>query len=157
MTNHTRSALLAAPFLLLAAAAAVANYPERPIRVIIPFAPGGGTDVHLRLMQDKLEQALRTNLVIENRGGAGGTIGCTVAAEAAPDGYTLLVTSASYTFAPNFYKLKFDPVKSFQPITNLAQGPLVLGVHPSVPARSVKELVALARKHPDGSTTPPPA
>lgn len=148
MLNQAHAALFAVPFLLLAPATAVADYPEKPIRIIIPFAPGGGTDVHLRLMQDKLEEALRTNIVIENRGGAGGTIGCTVAAEAPPDGYALLVTSASYTFAPNFYKLKFDPVKSFEPITNLAQGPLVLGVHPSVPARSVKDLLALAGKYP---------
>ena len=149
MKNHTIAALLAAPFLLLAPAVAGADYPEKPIRVIIPFSAGGGTDVHVRLMQDKLEEALRTNLVIENRGGAGGTIGCGIAAAADPDGYTLLVTSASYTFGPNFYKnLRYDPVKSFHSITNLAQGPLVLGVHPSVPARSVKELVALATRFP---------
>lgn len=141
--------LLAAPFLLLAPAVAAAVFPEKPIRVIIPFSPGGGTDVHLRLMQDKLEAELRTNLVIENRGGAGGTIGCGIAAAADPDGYTLLVTSASYTFGPNFYRnLKYDPVRSFAPITNLAQAPLVVGVHPSVPAHSVMELIAIAKKHP---------
>ena len=149
MNNRIRAVLFAAPLLLLAPAMAIADYPEKPIRVIIPFSAGGGTDVHLRLMQDKLEQALGTNIVIENRGGAGGTIGCAVAAQAAPDGYTLLVTSASYTFGPNFYKnLGYDPVKSFSPITNLAQAPLVLGVHPSVPAHSVKELVALAKQQP---------
>jgi len=135
--------------LLLVPALAVAEFPEKPIRVIVPFSPGGGTDVHLRLLQDKLEQALGTNIVIENRGGAGGTIGCGVAAQAEPDGYTLLVTSASYTFAPNFYRnLKYDAVKSFDAITNLAQAPLVLGVHPSVPANSTRELVALAKRHP---------
>ena len=149
MKSPIHAALLAAPFLLLAPAVAVADYPEKPIRIIIPFSPGGGTDVHLRLMQDKLEEALRTNLLIENRGGAGGTIGCAVAAEADADGYTLLVTSASFTFGPNFYRnLRYDPVKSFQPITNLAQAPLVVGVHPSVPAHSVKELIALAKKFP---------
>ena len=129
--------------------AAIADYPEKPIRIVIPFSAGGGTDIHARLLQDKLGQALHGKVVIENRSGAGGTIGCTIAAEAPPDGYTLLVTSASYTFAPNFYKkLRFDPVKSFQPITNLAQAPLVLAVHPSVPVRSVKELIALAKKRP---------
>jgi tripartite-type tricarboxylate transporter receptor subunit TctC len=128
---------------------AVAEFPEKPIRVIITFSDVGGTDVHLRLLQDKLDAALGTSIVIENRGGAGGTIGCGVAAQAAADGYTLLVTSASYTFAPNFYKnLQYDPVKSFDGITNLAQAPLVLGVHPSVPAKSTKELVELAKKNP---------
>jgi len=149
MKNHICAALLAAPFLLLAPAVSVADYPDKPIRVIIPFSAGGGTDVHLRLLQDKLEETLHTNLVIENRGGAGGTIGCAVAADADPDGYTFLVTSASFTFGPNFYKnLRYDPVKSFHPITNLAQAPLVLGVHPSVPARNVKELIAIAKRHP---------
>jgi tripartite-type tricarboxylate transporter receptor subunit TctC len=149
MQVRDRIASLTVPFLLLAPALAVAEYPERPIRVIIPFSAGGGTDVHLRLMQDRLDAALGTNIVIENRGGAGGTIGCGIAAQASPDGYTLLLTSASYTFAPNFYKnLQYDAVKSFEPITNLAQAPLVLGVHPSVPAKTTKELVELAKKSP---------
>jgi len=149
MSNRTCNALMLASFLLLAPAVAVADFPEKPVHIVIPFSPGGGTDVHVRLMQDKLEEVLGTGLVIENRGGAGGTIGCAVAAEAQPDGYTLLVTSASYTFAPNFYKnLRYDPVKSFHSITNLAQAPLVLGVHPSVPANNVKELIALAKKRP---------
>jgi tripartite-type tricarboxylate transporter receptor subunit TctC len=149
MKVRSRAALLILPFPLLVPAMAVAEFPEKPIRVIIPFSAGGGTDVHLRLLQDKLDAALGTSIVIENRGGAGGTIGCGVAAQAAADGYTLLVTSASYTFAPNFYKnLQYDPVKSFDGITNLAQAPLVLGVHPSVPAKSTKELVELAKKNP---------
>jgi tripartite-type tricarboxylate transporter receptor subunit TctC len=149
MNMHASAVSIATALSLLAPAAAFADYPEKPIRVIIPFSAGGGTDVHLRLMQDKLEEVLHTNLIIENRGGAGGTIGCAIAAGADPDGYTLLVTSASYTFAPNFYtNLKYDPVTSFQPITNLAQAPLVLAVHPSVPVRTVKELITLARKHP---------
>ena len=149
MKHHTLTAWLAAPILVGACALAAAAYPDKPIRVIIPFSAGGGTDVHLRLMQDKLEAALGTNLVIENRGGAGGTVGCAIAAAADPDGYTFLVTSASYTFAPNFYKnLKYDAVKSFQGVTNLAQAPLLLGVHPSVPVKTVRELIALAKKNP---------
>ncbi|OGA11471.1 MAG: hypothetical protein A2W68_16385 [Betaproteobacteria bacterium RIFCSPLOWO2_02_64_14] len=100
-------------------------------------------------MQDKLEAALGASVIIDNRGGAGGTLGCTIAARAAPDGYTLLLTSASYSFAPSLYKdLPYDAVKDFKPITNFAQAPLVLAVHPSLPVLNVKELLALARKRP---------
>ena len=140
----TLSAILIA---LSASPAAAAGYPEKPIRLLIPFPPGGGTDILARALQDKLETALGAPVIIDNRGGAGGTIGCTVAARAAPDGYTLLLTSASYSFAPSLYKdLPYDAVKDFKPITNFAQAPLVLAVHPSMPVLSVEELIALARK-----------
>ncbi|OGA55404.1 MAG: hypothetical protein A3F74_19285 [Betaproteobacteria bacterium RIFCSPLOWO2_12_FULL_62_58] len=110
---------------------------------------GGGTDILARALQDKLEAALGASVIIDNRGGAGGTLGCTIAARAAPDGYTLLLTSASYSFAPSLYKdLPYDAVKDFKPITNFAQAPLVLAVHPSLPVLNVKELLALARKRP---------
>ena len=139
-------ALLFAALIVLPAAAA---YPEKPIRLLIPFPPGGGTDLLARALQDKLETALGALVIIDNRGGAGGTIGVTMAARSAPDGYTLLVTSASYTFAPGLYKdLPYDAIKDFKPITNLASAPLVLVVHPSMPVKSVKELIALARKRP---------
>ncbi len=128
-------------------AAAAEAYPHKPIRLLIPFPPGGGTDILARGLQDKLETALGALVIIDNRGGAGGTLGCTLAARSAPDGYTLLFTSASYTFAPSLYKdLAYDAINDFKPITNFAQAPLVLLVHPSMPVRSVKELIALARK-----------
>jgi tripartite-type tricarboxylate transporter receptor subunit TctC len=125
------------------------RYPDRPIRFVIPFPPGGGTDLLTRALQDKLESVLGVTVVIDNRGGGGGTIGCAIAAKAAPDGYTYLVTSASYTFAPSLYKkLPYDAIKDFKPVTNLANAPLILAVHPSMPVKSVQELLALARKHP---------
>ncbi len=142
-------ASLSAAIFTLFAALAVAAYPDKPIRFLIPFPPGGGTDILARALQDRLEAALGASVLIDNRGGAGGTLGCTLAARAAPDGYTLLFTSASYSFAPSLYKdLAYDAVKDFKPITNFAQAPLVLAVHPSLPVLNVKELIALARKRP---------
>jgi tripartite-type tricarboxylate transporter receptor subunit TctC len=101
-------------------------------------------------LQDKLEATLGASVIIDNRGGAGGTIGCTLAARAVPDGYTLLFTSASYTFAPGLYKkdLPYDAINDLKPITNFAQSPLILNVHPSMPVLSVRELIAVARKSP---------
>ena len=142
----------ALPFAMLATVFALpvaAAYPEKAIRLLIPFPPGGGTDILARALQDKIEAALGAPLIIDNRGGAGGTLGCTLAARAAPDGYTLLLTSASFSFAPSLYKdLAYDAVKDFKPITNFAQAPLVLAVHPSLPVLNVRELLDLARKRP---------
>src|SRR5687768_10409154 len=128
-------AIAAALFAPAAAAATAGAYPQKPIRFLIPFPPGGGTDILARALSDKLEKALGAPLIIDNRGGAGGTVGCAIAARAEPDGYTLLYTSASYTFAPGLYgkDLPYDAVKDFRPITMIATGPLVLNVHPSMP------------------------
>lgn len=143
---------LVAAMLVFAAAAApvqAQKYPEKPIRMIVPFAPGGGTDVLARFLSAKLSENLGTSLVIENRGGAGGTIGAELAARAAPDGYTILFTSASYSFNPSLYsKLGYDPLKDFKPITLIAMVPHLLVVHPSLPVKNVRELIALARKRP---------
>jgi tripartite-type tricarboxylate transporter receptor subunit TctC len=142
------ASLSAVGFALLASAAAAA-YPDKPIRIIIPFAPGGGTDILTRALQGKFEKALGTPVIIDNRGGAGGILGFTLVAKAPPDGYTLLATSASFTYTPSLHKdLQFDAVKDFKPITNFAQQPLVLAVHPSMPVSNVKDLLALARKRP---------
>ena len=140
-------AVLFAVLIVLPAAAA---YPEKPIRLVIPFPPGGTTDILARALQDKFEAALGASLIIDNRGGAGGTIGVTMAARAAPDGYTLLLTSASYTFAPGLYKkdLPYDAINDLKPITNFASAPLILAVHPTLPVLSVRDLLALARKRP---------
>ena len=102
-----------------------------------------------RAIQDRLERALGVGVLVDNRAGAGGTIGFTLAARAAPDGYTFLVTSASFTFGPGLYKdLPYDAIKDFRPLSMLTTQPLILGVHPSMPVKSVKELIALARKRP---------
>lgn len=143
------ASLFAGLIALPAAPAVAAGYPEKPIRILIPFAPGGGTDVLARAVSDKLTEALGTSIIVDNRPGAGGTLGTALVARAAPDGYTFLFTSASYTFAPNFYRdLPYDPVKDFKPITMFGSSPNVLAVHPSLPVKSVKELIALARKRP---------
>jgi len=140
-------AVVAALHALIASAAE--PYPQRPIRMVIPFAPGGGTDVLGRALSDKLASILGASIVIENRPGAGSTLGLTLVARAPADGYTLLLTSASYTFSPYFYKdLPYDPVKDFRPITMFGSSPSVLVVHPSMPVKSVKGLLALARKRP---------
>jgi tripartite-type tricarboxylate transporter receptor subunit TctC len=128
---------------------AAAGYPEKPIRLLVPFAPGGGTDLLARALQDKLERELGVSVFVDNRTGAGGTIGFTQAARAAPDGYTFMVTSASFTFAPGLYKnLPYDAIKDLRPVSMLTTQPLILGVHPSLPVKSVKDLLALARKRP---------
>lgn len=125
------------------------KYPDKPVRLIVPFAPGGGTDVLARFMAAKLSDNLGVSAVIENRGGAGGTLGTEIAARASPDGYTILFTSASYSFNPSLYtKLPFDPLKDFVPITLIAMVPHLVVVHPSMPVKNVKELVALARQRP---------
>lgn len=129
--------------------AAAAGYPQKPIRFVIPFSPGGGTDVLARALSDKLTEALGANLVIDTRPGAGGTLGSGLVAKADPDGHALLFTSASHTFIPSLHKdLSYDPVKDFRPITMFALAPNLLVVHPSMPATNLKQLLALARQRP---------
>ena len=135
--------------LLVESVIAADAYPQKPIRLVVPFSPGGGTDLLARAVSDRLTEVLRVSVIIDNRAGAGSTIGTAMVARAAPDGYTYLFTSASYTFAPNFYRdLPYDPIKDFKPITMFGSLPNVLVVHPSMPVKSVKELLALARKRP---------
>lgn len=130
------------------AASAADAYPSKPIRLIIPFPPGGSNDIVGRLIAAKLSETLGKQVVVDNRGGAGGVLGSEMAAKAEPDGYTLLIVSAAYAFNPALYKLPFDPVKAFTPIAKLGSGPNSLTVHPSVPANSVKELITLAKQKP---------
>ncbi|AUL48425.1 hypothetical protein BTL55_16765 [Bordetella trematum] len=143
------AALLAAGGLTSQGARA-AGYPERPIRILVPFAPGGGQDIFLRLIAPRVSQALGQPLVVENRPGAAGNIAATEAARATPDGYTLLLgTAATHGMNQSLYKsLPFDAVKSFTPITQVAEVPLVLVTHPSVPAADVAELVAYLKQRP---------
>jgi len=125
------------------------SYPSKPVRLVIPFSAGGGTDILARAVSDKLSTALGGTIVIDNRPGAGSTLGVGLVAQEPPDGYTLLFTSASYTFAPNFYRdLPYDPIKDFKPITMVGSSPSILVVHPSLPVKNVSDLVALARKRP---------
>jgi tripartite-type tricarboxylate transporter receptor subunit TctC len=123
-------------------------YPSKPVRLIIPFPPGGSNDIAGRLIAAKLTERLGKQVVVDNRGGAGGVLGTEMAAKSSPDGYTLLIVSAAYGFNPALYKLPFDPVKSFVPVAKLASGPNSLTVHPSVPANTVKELIALLKAKP---------
>ena len=139
-------------FAVLALAAGLAQsqrYPTKPVRIIAPFAPGGGTDFIARLIAQKLTERLGQQVIVENKPGAGGNLGAEFAVKSAPDGYTLLLVAGSYTVNPSLYKLSFDPVNDITPIVQLSQGPFVVAVHPSVPANNLKELIELARRQPD--------
>jgi tripartite-type tricarboxylate transporter receptor subunit TctC len=127
---------------------AAQDYPNRPVRLIIPFPPGGSNDVVGRMIANQLGDKLGKQVYVDNRGGAGGVIGTDAAAKAAPDGYTLLVISIAHAVNPWLYKLNYDPIKDFVPVSILATGPNVLTVHPDFPARSVKELIDLAKQKP---------
>lgn len=132
-----------------AASALALEYPVRPVRLIVPFASGGGTDLVARLTAQKLSERWGQQFVVENRAGAGGIVGTEIAAKAKADGYTLVVVSGSHTINPSLHKqLPYDSTRDFAPVTNLVSGPALMVVHPSVPARSVKELVALAKAKP---------
>ena len=135
---------------LTAAASFAQTYPVKPVRLITPFPPGGTTDILARITAQKLSESLGQQVIVDNRGGGGGTIGVEAAARSAPDGYMILIAHIGpLAMAPALYpKLGYDPVKDFAPITLLATVPNGLVVHPSVPARTVKELIALARAKP---------
>ena len=146
----TRRALIVALAAFAAAPAALAaDYPTRPIRMIAPFTPGSPVDVVARLLAQHLTAELKQSVVVENRPGAGTTIGMKAAALAEPDGYALLFQSSSLVVAPAMYKnLDYDPLKSFAPIANVAWGSWVTVVPPSLPVRSPQELIAYAKAHP---------
>ena len=124
------------------------DYPTRPVRMIIPFPPGGSNDVVGRLIATHLGDRLGKQVVVDNRSGAGGVIGTEFAAKSPPDGYTLLVISIAHAVNPWLYKLAYDPIKDFSPVGLLARGANVLVVHPSLPVGSVKELIDLAKSKP---------
>ena len=136
--------------MFLSAVAFGQAWPSKPIRLMVPFPPGGSTDIVARIVAQKLGAQLGQSLVIENRGGAGGTLGTAVVAKAAPDGYMLTVGSTStHVVAPSVYqKLEYDPVKDFAPIGLMAVSPYLLAVNPNVKASSLKELVALMKAQP---------
>ncbi|MCW5575712.1 MAG: tripartite tricarboxylate transporter substrate binding protein [Burkholderiales bacterium] len=143
--------MLVAGFVLFGSAAAAAQgYPAKPIRIIVPFPAAGGTDLMARTMGDKISAALGQQTLVDNRTGAGGTLGSDLAAKAAPDGYTLLVTSSSaLVIGPSLMKkAPYDPLRSFSPVMIISSAPNVLVIHPSVPAKNVRELITLARQRP---------
>lgn len=124
-------------------------YPTRPIRLVVPYPPGGGTDIIARIVGQKLTENLGQQIIVDNRGGAGGTIGTDIVAKSVPDGYTILMAPTSHVINPSIYsKLPYDTVKDFVPITFAVSATILLVVHPSVPAKSVKELIALAKARP---------
>lgn len=131
------------------APAAAQTYPSKPVRLVVPFAPGGSTDVLGRILAQRLTRGLGQNVIVENRAGGGTNIGAELVARAAPDGYTLLMTSTTQAINVTLYpKLAYDLVKDFAAVSPIATSPSVLVVHPSVPAKTVKELIALAKARP---------
>jgi tripartite-type tricarboxylate transporter receptor subunit TctC len=133
----------------MACSAVAQTYPSKPIRVIVPFSPGGPADFQVRLLAPRLSEAWGQQLLVDNRGGANGIIAFELGAKAEPDGYTLILITAGFTINATLYpKLPYDSRRDFAAVTQLASGPGIVVVHPSLPARSVKELVALAKSRP---------
>lgn len=129
--------------------ASAAGYPDKPVKIVVPFAPAGPTDVMARLIAQKLSESLKQQFFVENHPGAGGNIGMMQVARSAPDGYTILVASSSYTVNPSLYaKNPYDPFKDFAPVTLAAASPNILVVHPDVPAKTVKELIDYVKANP---------
>ncbi|MGE5523453.1 MAG: tripartite tricarboxylate transporter substrate binding protein [Rhodospirillaceae bacterium] len=141
-----RSALVVAAAVMPWAHASAQHYPSKPIRFIVPYPAGGGVDMLARVVAPRLSERLGQQVVIDNRGGAGGNIGTELAARAVPDGYTLMMGAAALAINVTLYpKLPFDPVRDFAPVSLLASTPNLVAVHPSVPARSITELIHMAR------------
>jgi tripartite-type tricarboxylate transporter receptor subunit TctC len=149
--NVPRCALVVG--LVLAACSAQAqgtrnSYPNKPIRLLVPFAPGGGTDIVARALAQKLTESFKQSVVVDNRAGGGGTLGAEIAARAAPDGYTMIMVSGSYSTNAAIYKLPYDPVNDITPLALLGETGFLVSLHPSVPIKTVKELIEYAKKNP---------
>jgi len=150
--NHpawTCGVLLAFPDLVGVLPVHAQNYPVRPVRMIVPFSPGGATDVPARILAQRLSEAFGHQIVIDNRPGAGGVLGADAVAKAPPDGYTLLLTATTHVISASLYKkLPYDAIRDFAPVMLIGSGPNVLTVHPSLPAKNVRELISLAKARP---------
>ena len=148
--RHALSAAFCVATTIAASTAQAQAWPSKPIRLMVPFPPGGSTDIVARIVAQKLGERLGQSMVIENRGGAGGTLGTAATAKTAPDGYNLVVaTTSTHVVAPGVYaRLDYDPVKDFTPISLIAVTPYLLVVNPGLPAKTVQEFVALAKKQP---------
>ena len=137
------------PLALQAGAARAQGYPSGPMHLIVPFPPGGGTDILARAIAQKLNEAWGVPVIVDNRGGANGTIGAALAAKSAPDGQTMLIVPSGFAVNPSIYRhLPFDSTKDLAPVTQLAASPLILVVHPSFPPRNVKQLIAFLKARP---------
>ncbi len=149
--THVAAAAIATVLLICASGASAQTYPAKPIRMIVPFAPGGNVDINARAVAPGLGQLLGQQIIVDNRAGAGGTIGTDAVAKSAPDGYTLLMASSSImTNGPAVYpKLPYDIVRDFAPVGRVAVVPLVIVVHPSLPAKGTRELIAIAKAQGD--------
>ena len=143
-----RRLLAAATLLAIAPTVSAQDYPTKPIRAIVPFAPGGGSDFIARFMTQRLSELLGKPFVIENKPGAGGNLGTEQGVRAAADGYTLTLIASSYTVNPAIHKLNFDPVNEVTPIIQLSRGPLLVLVNPSLGASTLQDLIAMAKKKP---------
>ena len=150
MAPHPLSCFIPAIVLAFAApfASAAEGWPAKPVRIIVPFAPGGSNDIIGRLIAQQLTEKLGRQVLVDNRPGAGGMLGTEVVVKSPPDGYTLLVVSAAYAYNPYIYKLPYDQEKALAPVAMLGTGPSGLAVNPSLPAKTTKELVALAKAKP---------
>ncbi len=151
MKRHTHSFSLASllVFVIAASSAAAQGFPSKPIRIIVPFAPGGSTDIVARLLAPKLSEHLGQTVIVDNRGGGGTTIGMDILAKSPPDGHTLGVATLTFALNPSlFSKLPYNTERDFAPVSLVSTVPFVMAIHPSVPARSVKQLIALAKAKP---------
>ncbi len=146
ITHALRVVACALSILIFAGPAAAQNYPVKPVRMVVPFPPGGNTDIIARVFAPKMAENLGQQIVVENRGGAGSVIGTDVVAKAAPDGYTILMVSAAHTINPAMIKkLPYDSVKDFTPLALIADVPTAFVLHPAFPAKTVKKFIAIAR------------
>jgi tripartite-type tricarboxylate transporter receptor subunit TctC len=152
LSNCTQRIAACALFVAACVGTAPANaqpYPVKPVRIIVAAAPGGGTDFVARVLAQKLTEALGQQFIVENRPGAGSTLGFDAGMRAAPDGYTFNLITPSFSITPSLYALKYDAANDFTPVIRVASGPLIAVIHPSVPAKNLRELIALARARPD--------
>jgi len=143
-----RAALLAAATFTYAHVVCAQQYPTKPVRVIVPFAPGGGGDMTARVVSAKFAEKLKQQFVVDNRGGAGGLIGLELAARSQPDGYTIMIMSSSFSATSATHRPSFDPIRSIVPVGEVGISPFVLSVHPSLSARTASELIASAKGKP---------
>jgi tripartite-type tricarboxylate transporter receptor subunit TctC len=142
------AAITAAAVFALVPAAFAQTYPAKAVRIIAPFAPGGGTDFIARVAAQKLTEAMGQQFVVDNRPGAGGSLGAEIGAKSPPDGYTLTLIAGSYSVNPALFKLAFDPVNDITPVVQLSQGPFLIVAHPALPVKTAKDLIALAKTKP---------
>jgi tripartite-type tricarboxylate transporter receptor subunit TctC len=142
--------LVVAVALAVAGGAYAQNYPTKSIRIIAPFAPGGGTDFIARVAAQKLTEGLGQQVIVDNRPGAGGSLGAELGTKAPPDGYTYTLIAGSYSVNPSLYKLHFDPVADITPVIQLSQGPFLIVCHPALPIKNIRELIALGKSKPNG-------